>query len=183
MNEVTFGDIFFIVLVGGGIYLILYLVNRSRTVRLPKEPSTTDIISDDALLSILTKSRVIALVGASSDPDRPSHQVLEYLLKEGYTVFPVNPREEKILDQPVFKSLDDLPRRPDIVDVFRRPEHVPEIARRAASIGAEVLWLQEGVISREGMNIACSAGMEVVMDRCIRKEHRRLVAGHSGAAY
>jgi hypothetical protein len=181
MSGVTFGDIFFIVMVGGGIYLILFLVNRSRSVRLPKEPSTTDIITDDTLLSILSESRTIALVGASSNPARPSHQVLDYLLREGYTVFPVNPREENILGQPVFESLDDLPRSPDIVDVFRSPEHVPDIARQAAAIKAKVLWLQEGVVSSEGLDIARSAGMSVVMDRCVRKEHRRLVSGRSDA--
>jgi hypothetical protein len=179
MSEVTFGDIFFIIMVGGGVYLILFFVNRSRSARLSKNASTADIISDDTILSILTENKTVALVGASSDPSRPSHQVLEYLIREGYTVFPINPREEKILGHPVYKSLGDLPQHPEIVVVFRRPEHVPDITRQAAAMKARVLWLQEGVISHEGLDIARSAGMAVVMDRCIRKEHRRLVGGHS----
>lgn len=179
MSGVTFGDIFFIALVGGGICLILFLVNRSRSVRLPKEPSTVDIISDDSLLSILTENRIVALVGASSDPDHSSRQILDYLLREGYTVFPVNPREENILGRPVYKSLGDLPRSPDIVNVSGSPEHVPDIARQAAAMKAKVLWLEEGVISLERLDIARSAGMAVVMDRSIRKEHRRLLGGHA----
>jgi hypothetical protein len=85
MSGVTFGDIFFIIMVGVGVYLILFFVTRSRSARLPKNASTADIISDDTILSILTENKTVALVGASSDPSRPSHHVLEYLLREGYT--------------------------------------------------------------------------------------------------
>jgi len=172
MTHVTLGDIVFILAVCALIYGILFLVSRSRGKKTPPRA----VVSEDAgLRSILETAKIVAMVGASNDPERPSHHVMEYLLNAGYTIFPVNPREQEILGQPAFPSLADLPAVPDVVDVFRNPEHVPEIARDVLRTGARVLWLQEGVVSEEGAKIALDGGLSVVMDRCMLKEHRRLV--------
>lgn len=172
----TFGDLFFIALVAALIYGIMALVNRSRRERPANPPAIPDPGAGDLLLrSILEKSRSIAVVGASPDPQRPSHRVMEYLLAAGYTVYPVTPKAETVLGRKAYPSLADLPERPDIVDVFRDPAHVPEIAGGAVAAGAKVLWLQEGVISPEGMQIARQGGLTAVMNHCIMKEHRRLL--------
>lgn len=173
MASVTFGDIFFIALVGAGIYLILSFVNRTK---LDRAVAAAPAASDAQLLAVLCGSKTVAVVGASPDPTRPSYRVMEYLLKAGYTVYPVNPHAQSILDRPAFKSLEDIPCKPDVVDVFRSPEHAPSVAREAVAKGARVLWLQEGVVSPTAMTIALEGGLTVVMDRCMLKEHRRLAA-------
>ncbi len=123
---------------------------------------------------ILTTAKTIAVVGISPKQSRESFGVAAYLQKAGYRIVPVRPTEEEILGEKVFKSLEDIPFPVDIVDVFRKPEAVPPIAREAVRIGAKVLWLQEGVGSPEGEDIAREGGLEVVSNRCILKEHRRL---------
>ena len=101
-----------------------------------------------------------------------------YLLEAGYKIYPVAPTADTILGQPAYASLADLPEPPDVVEVFSHPEAVPEIAREAAASKATVLWLQEGGRSDEGLRIACAGGLNVVMDRCMEKEHQRLVKEH-----
>lgn len=118
----------------------------------------------------------IAIVGLSSNPARPSHGVAAYLLDHGYTVIPVNPRETMVLDQRAYASLDEVPVPVDVVDVFRESSAVPDIARDAVRIGARGLWLQLGVISTEGIDIALTGGLDVVADLCIKIEHARYVA-------
>ncbi len=130
-------------------------------------------------LRILTENRTIAMVGLSADPMRPSHFAAIYMQSEGYDIIPVNPRYagERILGQEVYSSLGEIPRGVDIVDVFRRPSEVPAIAREAVEIGAKVLWMQLGVINEEAARIARDAGLEVVMDRCVKIEHARFFGG------
>jgi uncharacterized protein len=132
-------------------------------------------------LRILTSYKTIAMVGLSSNPMRPSHFAAIYMLAEGYDVIPVNPRYagQTILGQPVYASLDDIPldRRVEIVDVFRRPADVPPIAEQAIARGAKVLWMQLGVVNPEVARTARDAGLEVVMDRCVKIEHARFFGG------
>jgi hypothetical protein len=104
---------------------------------------------------------------------RPSHSVGVYLQRHGYNVIPVNPREMEVLGQPSYPSLRDVPVEIDVVDVFRRPEAVPDIARDAVAVAAGALWCQLGVISVEGAQIAEQGGLTVVMDRCLEIEHAR----------
>lgn len=120
-------------------------------------------------MRILKGSPTIALVGASPNPGRPSHQVMKFLLACGFEVIPVRPKVKEVLGRPCFPGLDGLKGKVDIVDVFRRPEACPEVARDAVAAGARVLWLQEGIISDEAAAIARQGGLEVVMDSCILK--------------
>jgi predicted CoA-binding protein len=121
----------------------------------------------------LLAARTVAIVGLSPDPLRPSNFIGFYLQRHGYKIVPVNPKEKEILGERSFASLKDIPFPVDIVDVFRRPEAVPDIARDAVAIGAKALWLQFGVISPEGARIAKDAGLDVIMDRCMKVEHAR----------
>jgi len=123
---------------------------------------------------LLRKSKTIAVVGLSSNPMRPSFGVAEYLQREGYRVIPVNPQETEILGEKAYARLEDIPEHVDIVDVFRRPEFVPDIVDSAIKIGAGALWLQEDVVHEEGARRARAAGLAVVMDKCLLKEHRRM---------
>lgn len=122
---------------------------------------------------ILHTARTIAIVGLSPNELRPSNYVGFYLKRHGYNIVPVNPRAERILGEKSYPSLLDIPFPVDVVDVFRAPDAVPEIAREAVQIGAKALWLQFDVISFEGAEIACAAGLDVVMDRCLKIEHAR----------
>jgi len=121
----------------------------------------------------LNGARTIAIVGLSKDPLRPSSFIGYYLKRHGYRIVPVNPREPQILGEKSYPSLKDIPFPVDVVDVFRRPDAVPDIARDAVAIGAKALWLQFGVISPEGARIAEQGGLAVVMDRCMKVEHAR----------
>ena len=116
---------------------------------------------------VLTMQRV-AIVGLSGNELRASNFVGRYLLRNGYDVIPVNPREEIILGRTSYASLADIPDPVDTVDVFRKPDAVPDIARDAVAIGAKCLWLQYNVISEEGAKIATDGGLDVVMDRCMK---------------
>ena len=121
---------------------------------------------------VLTMQRV-AIVGLSGNELRASNFVGRYLLRNGYDVVPVNPREKAILGQTSYASLADIPDPVDTVDVFRKPDAVPDIARDAVAIGAKCLWLQYNVISEEGARIATDGGLDVIMDRCMKVEHAR----------
>ena len=125
----------------------------------------------DVIRRVLSRRRV-AIVGLSGNELRASNFVGRYLLRHGYEVIPVNPREDSILGSKSYPSLTDIPTPVDTVDVFRQTSVVPEIAREAIEIGASCLWLQFGVISEEGADIAGS-GLDVVMDRCMKVEHAR----------
>ena len=117
--------------------------------------------------------RRVAVVGLSANPLRASYFVGYYLARHGYRVDPVNPRETEILGRTCYPNLDALPEPPDVVNVFRDPAAVPAIAEQAVRSGAKYLWLQFGVISAEGAEIAQAGGLGVIMDRCIKVEHAR----------
>jgi len=123
---------------------------------------------------VLKNSKTIAIVGMSPNSERPSHGVSNYLIKQGYEVFGVNPKVDEIHSRPVYPSLKNIPHSIDVVDVFRKPEHVSEIAKEAIEIGAKALWLQEGVTHPEAEKMAKDAGLEVISDLCILKEHKKL---------
>ncbi len=123
------------------------------------------------LIKRVLKLKNVAIVGMSDKEHRDSNMVGRYLHEHGYQIFPVNPRCERILGIRCYPTLSDIPQQVDLVNVFRAPEAVPDIARDALAIGATCLWLQLGVISPEGMRIAECGGMDVVMDRCIKVEH------------
>jgi uncharacterized protein len=128
-------------------------------------------------LRILERYRRIAMVGLSSNPFRPSHFAAIYLLSEGYTVIPVNPRETEVLGQKSYSSLREIPGPVEVVDIFREPAAVPAIVDEAIAIGAKVVWMQLGVIDEASAERARSAGLEVVMDRCMKIEHARFFGG------
>ncbi|GAA0556975.1 CoA-binding protein [Halomonas salifodinae] len=119
-------------------------------------------------------THTIAVVGLSADPSRASHRVAAFLQARGFRVLPVNPRHEQVLGEPCYPSLLDLPEPVDMVDVFRRSEHCPEVAHQAVAIGARCLWLQLGIVSVEARRIAEAAGLAYVEDRCTLIELRRL---------
>jgi uncharacterized protein len=122
---------------------------------------------------VLHNAKTIATVGLSPNELRASYFVGYYLKRHGYRVIPVNPRETEILGQTCYASLLDVPEPVDVVNVFRAPDALPEIAREAVAIGADTLWCQFGVINEEGARIAEEAGVNVVMDRCLKVEHAR----------
>jgi predicted CoA-binding protein len=130
--------------------------------------------SDAELTRLLTEARTIAIVGASSNPEKASYGIMQKLQKAGYRVFPVNPRETEILGERSYPSLIDVPDRIDIVDVFRRAEDAPSIADEAVTIGAKALWLQTGIVSEDAAARATAGGLAVVMDACIGATHSLL---------
>jgi predicted CoA-binding protein len=128
---------------------------------------------------ILRSARTVAVVGASSNPSRASNFVLTYLLSSSadYEVWPISPREDEILGVRTYPSLAELPGEPDIVDVFRRVDALPEVAREAVAADAKVFWMQLGLHSDEAVEIAHSAGLQVVSNRCVKIEHARFHGG------
>ncbi len=132
---------------------------------------------DKAIRELLAKSKVIAVVGLSSKRFRPSYSVSEYMQSAGFRILPVNPNESKVLGEKAFATLDEIPKeiRVDIVDIFRRPEEAPEVVEGAIRIGARAVWMQEGVVHEAAAARARAAGLFVVMDRCILKDHQRLL--------
>ena len=132
--------------------------------------------TDDDLRRIYATTTTIAVVGASTDPDKAGHYIPEYLKGVGYQVIPVNPNAEQIWGVKAYPSLQDIPEDVsiDVVDVFRPSEETPDIARSAVERGASVLWLQEDIYNEEAADIASAGGLEVVMDKCMGATHRRL---------
>jgi uncharacterized protein len=128
------------------------------------------------IAEMLRVSKTIAVVGLSSRRARPSYGVSEYMQSVGYRIIPVNPQESDVLGEKAYPDLDSLPVAVDIVDVFRRAEYVPEIVEAAIRIGAKAVWMQEGVVHEDAAARARAAGLTVVMDRCILKEHRKMMA-------
>ncbi|HTZ31017.1 MAG TPA: CoA-binding protein [Methylomirabilota bacterium] len=130
-------------------------------------------ISPDPIRDLLRSSKTIAVVGLSSNPRRPSHEVAAYLQRVGYKIVPVNPNESEVLGEKSYARLEDIPFPVDIVDVFRRPEDVPPIAEAAVAIHAKALWLQQGITNAEAAAKAHAAGLLVVQDACLFVEHKR----------
>lgn len=129
------------------------------------------------IAELLRSSRTIAVVGLSSKRWRPSYGVSEYMQRQGYRIIPVNPHETEVLGEKAYPDLDSVPDKIDIVDIFRRSEFVPPIVEAAIRRGARAVWMQEGVVHEEAARRASEAGLIVVMDRCILKEHRKLSSG------
>ena len=131
---------------------------------------------------ILEQSRTIAVVGLSSRDWRPSHQIAKYLQEAGYRIVPVNPNETEVLGEKAYASLEEVPESIDTVNVFRRSEYVLAVVESAIRVGAKAIWMQEGVIDNEAAQRARDAGLRVVMDRCIFKEHREWIANRGKPA-
>jgi predicted CoA-binding protein len=130
--------------------------------------------TEEELRSILGRSRSVAVVGLSSKPWRDSHRVAAYLQRHGYRIIPVNPKETEVLGERAYPSLLEVPVPIDAVDVFRRSEYTPEIARQAVAVGARVLWLQVDIVNDEARRIAEEAGLDVVMGACMMTAHQGL---------
>ncbi len=129
--------------------------------------------SVDPIFDILTKYKTIAVVGLSSNPARPSYGVTEYMQSSGYQIIPVNPNETDVLGEPSYSSLDEVPQKLEIVDIFRRAEEVPPVVDAAIRAGAKVIWMQQGIVNEPAAEKARAAGLTVVMDACILIEHKR----------
>jgi predicted CoA-binding protein len=134
-------------------------------------------MKDEEIKSMLGRCRTIAVVGISPKEDRPSYTVASYLKSKGYTIIPVRPDGETVLGEKVYHSLREIPPEVhiDIVDIFRKSEDVPPVVEEAIQRGARAVWMQEGVIHPEAGAKAERAGVQVVMDRCIKKDHQRLL--------
>ena len=138
------------------------------------------ITDDEELKQIYADTKTIAVVGASASEEKAAHTIPRYLQREGYRVIPVNPRGGEILGEKVYEKLEDVPETIDVVDVFRPSEETPGVARDAVTVGAKVLWLQEGISSDEAERIATEGGLKVVMDRCMGATHHRLIKMSAG---
>lgn len=126
------------------------------------------------IAELLRSAKTIAVVGLSDRRMRPSYGVSQYMQSVGYRIIPVNPNITEVLGEKAYARLEDVPEHIDIVDVFRRSEYVPEIVESAIRVGAGAIWMQEGVVHEQAAEKASEAGLAVVMDRCILKEHRKL---------
>lgn len=130
-----------------------------------------EINGDEVISKILDEAQTIAVIGISSDPLRPSHSVSRYMQSNGYRIIPVNPHEANVLGEKAYASLYDVPQKIDLVDIFRRSDEAGQHVDEAIRVGARGVWLQEGVIDEAAARRAMEAGLYVVMDRCILKEH------------
>lgn len=135
----------------------------------PKSNATSEEIR-----TILKETKVIAVVGLSPKPERPSFSVSAYMQQQGYQIIPVNPGQKEILGEKVYPSLLDIPTPIDMVNIFREPGAVPEIVDQAIAKKAKVIWMQEGIVHNEAADKARAAGLKVVMNKCLYKEHVRL---------
>jgi predicted CoA-binding protein len=135
----------------------------------------------DQIREILRTAHTIAVVGLSDKPDRDSYHVAGYLQRHGYRIIPVNPSVKEVLGEKAYPDLHDVPEPVDLVDVFRRAEFVPDVVEAAIAVGAKAVWLQEGISHPEAAARARGAGLQVVMDRCILKEHHKARLGRAPA--
>jgi predicted CoA-binding protein len=129
--------------------------------------------SADPIFDILTAYKTIAVVGLSSNPTRPSYGVTEYMQSAGYHIIPVNPNETDVLGEPSYASLEEVPQKIEIVNIFRRPEEVPPVVDAAIRAGAKVIWMQLGIANQPAAEKAQAAGLTVIMDACIHVEHKK----------
>ena len=128
-----------------------------------------------AVVKILKSFRNVAVVGVSANGDKPSNVVFRYLMVQGYNVIPVNPTVDEVLGKKCYASLSAIPEKIDVVDIFRKSEDIPPIVDEAIKIGAKAVWMQEGIINKPAAKKAESAGLLVVMDKCMRKEHMHMI--------
>ena len=132
---------------------------------------------DRKMRDIFTSAKTIASVGLSSNPEKESYGVALYLKEQGYRIIPVNPTATEILGEKVYPNLSAIPEKVDVVQVFRKPEDVPPVVDEAIKIGAKVVWMQEGIVNHEAAQKAEEAGLQVVMDACMRATHKKLNSG------
>ena len=133
------------------------------------------MMNDSEMATLLKTSKTIAVVGLSSNPMRPSFGVSRFLQRQGFRIIPVNPQETEVLGERAYPTVQDVPDEIDIVNIFRRPAHVPEVVDQALRKGVRCIWMQEGVVNQEAADKAEAAGLPVVMDKCILKELARLL--------
>ena len=138
--------------------------------------------TSDEIKEILAPSKTIAIVGLSPKEERDSNKVASYLQKEGYKIIPVNPGYDEILGLKSFPNLSEIPEDIDVVDIFRRPSVVAEIVESAIRKGAKVIWMQEGIVNNEAAEKAKNAGLKVVMNKCMMKEHIKMMRDKAGMA-
>jgi len=131
--------------------------------------------SDKVMKEILLSAKTIASVGLSSNAEKESYWIVSYLKEQGYRIFPVNPTATEILGEKAYPNLSSIPDKIDVVQVFRRSEDVPPVVEEAIKIGAKVVWMQAGIVNEEAAQKARAAGLQVVMDVCMRVTHRRLI--------
>jgi len=131
--------------------------------------------SDKDLRDILLSTKTIASVGLSGNQEKESYWIVSYLKDQGYHVIPVNPTATEILGEKSYPDLESVPEKIDVVQVFRKPEDVPPVVDGAIKAGAKVVWMQEGIVNEEAAQKARQAGLQVVMDACMRATHRRLI--------
>jgi uncharacterized protein len=136
-------------------------------------PESLSKLVGDPILQILRESKTIAVVGLSSNPQRPSYGVAAYLQSVGYRIIPVNPNETEVMGEKCYAGLEDVPVRVDIVDVFRRSEDVPPVAEAAIAVGAKVLWMQQGIANQTAAEKGRAAGITVIEDACLLVEHKK----------
>lgn len=132
--------------------------------------------SDETMKEILLSAKTIASVGLSSNPEKESYGVAQYLKNQGYHVIPVNPTADEILGEKSYPDLESVPETIDVVQVFRKPEDVPPVVEGAIKGGAKTVWMQEGITNAAAAQTARAAGLQVVMDACMREAHKRLIA-------
>jgi len=133
--------------------------------------------ADERIITLLKAARTIAVVGLSPKPARPSNMVAAYLIGQGFEVIPVNPGHDEILGRTCYPDLASIPRKIDIVDIFRRSEDVGPIVEQAVAAGADAVWMQQGVVNEEAAEVAERGGLQVVMDRCIKIDHAQFING------
>lgn len=133
--------------------------------------------NDQMLKEILLSAKTIASVGLSSNPQKESYGVVLYLKNHGYRIIPVNPSAAEIMGEKAYPDLSSVPEKIDVVQIFRKPEDVPPVVEEAIKVGAKVVWMQEGIVNEEAAAMARAAGLQVVMDACMRVNHRRLIGG------
>jgi predicted CoA-binding protein len=124
---------------------------------------------------ILKESKTIAVVGLSAEPSKPSYQVASYLQRAGYVIYPVNPKYDEVLGRSCYPSLSEIPETIDIVDIYRRPVYVLPVVEESIKIGAKVIWMQLGIENEEAARLAGKAGLQVIMNRCLKIEHARFI--------
>lgn len=135
----------------------------------------TSMNDDEMMKEILLSARTVASVGISGNKGKVSNGVGEYLIDHGYRLIPVNPTADEILGQKSYPDLSSIPEKIDVVQVFRRPEDVPTVVDEAIKVGAKVVWMQEGIVNEQAARTAREAGLQVVMDACMRATHQRLI--------
>jgi predicted CoA-binding protein len=149
-------------------------VNFDEVAKGLKPLPATDQITDQYLRDIFESTKTIAVVGISERENVPANSVPKFLQEKGYTIIPINPKYEKVLGEKAYPNLRDLDGPPDVVLVFRRSDFVPEIVEQAIDAGAKIVWLQEGIINPTAFEMAKDAGLDMVMDTCMRKAYLRL---------